>query len=363
MIRKLFFLSLVLFLFVSGCMKDDELWNFQRSAQYLPIKGLFVTNQGNFMYGNASLSFYDPESKEVLNDVFFNANALPLGDVAQSMVVRDSLGYVVINNSGRIYIINVHTFALVGKITGLSSPRHLHFIDDSKAYVSDLYARSISIVNPRSMEVTGAIPVNNHDEDFSQHATEQMLQLDKYVYTNCWSFDNQILVIDSEQDRVVDSIEVIKQPNSMVLDHYQTLWVLCDGGFPESPYGHEPAGLMRISAGSGEAEILHRFREGAMPRSLKINGSGDTLFFLNQGVYSYPVRSERAPELLIDSPYPEGYQGGFYSLEVDPASSELYVADAMDFVQRGNIYRYTAAGILVDTFQAGIGPGGFCFKP
>jgi len=361
--RKQFCLILAICFILAGCMKDDEIWDFQRSEHYLPFNGLFVTNQGNFMYGNASLSYYDPESREVLNDVFYNTNALPLGDVAQSMVVRDSLGYVVINNSGRVYIFNVHTFEMVGKITGLTSPRYLHFINDSKAYVTDLYARSISIVNPQSMELTGAIPVNNHESDFNQHATEQMLQVDKYVYTNCWSFDNQILVIDSESDRVVDSIEVIKQPNSMVLDRYQSLWVLCDGGFPDSPYGYEPAGLMRIRAGSGQAEIVHRFAEGAQPRSLKINGSGDTVFFVNQAVYAYPVSSDREPEILIESPYPDGYQGGFYALEVDPLSSELYVADAMDFVQRGRIFRYTPGGKLVDSFLAGIGPGGFCFKP
>jgi DNA-binding beta-propeller fold protein YncE len=344
-------------------MKDDDLWNFERSVHAIPFKGLFICNQGNFMYGNASLSYYDPETREVLNDVFFNTNALPLGDVAHSMVVRDSLGYVVLNNSGRIYIVHTHTFEVVGKITGLTSPRFMHFINESKAYVSDLYARSIAIVNPLSMEVTGSIPVSNHESDFSQHATEQMVQVDKYVYTNCWSYDNQILVIDSQTDRVVDSIEVIKQPNSMVLDRYQTLWVLSDGGFPESPYGYELPGLMKIDAGSGEAELVHRFSEGALPSGLSINGSGDTLYFLNGGVYRHAVGSMKDPELIIDSPYPAGVQGGFYALEVDPVSSELYVADAMDFVQRGMVYRYTPDGEAVDAFLAGIGPGRFCFKP
>lgn len=149
----------------------------------------------------------------------------------------------------------------------------------------------------------------------------------------------------------------------MVLDRYHSLWVLCDGGFPGSPYGYELPGLMRIQAGSGEAEIVHRFSEGNLPKSLKINEMGDTLYFLNQGVYRYPVLSERAPELLIESPYPEGYPGGFYALEVDPESSELYVADALDFVQQGRVFRYTPGGDLLDSFQAGIGPGGFCFKP
>lgn len=363
MIRKLTCLIIPVLILLAGCMKDDELWNFERSVQEFPFKGLFVCNQGNFMYGNASLSYYDPETMEVLNEVFFNTNALPLGDVAHSMLVRDSLGYVVLNNSGRIYILNTHTFKLVGKITGLTSPRYMHFISESKAYVTDLYARSIAIVNPLSMEVTGSIAVNNHESGFSQHATEQMVQVDKYVYTNCWSYDNQILVIDSQTDRVVDSIEVLKQPNSMVLDRHQTLWVLSDGGFPESPYGYELPGLMKIEAGSGKAEIVHRFSQGSMPRSLSINGSGDTLYFLDGGVYRYAVGSMREPELLIDSPYPSGAQGGFYALEVDPVSTELYVADVIDFVQRGIVYRFTPQGVAVDTFQTGIGPGGFCFKP
>lgn len=363
MIRKFCCILIPVLVLLAGCMKDDELWNFERSSYDLPFEGLFVINQGNFMYGNASLSYYDPETREVLNEVFFSTNALPLGDVAHSMVIRNSLGYAVVNNSGRIYVFHAQSFELVGKITGLTSPRYMHFINDSKAYVTDLYARSIAIVNPLSLEVIGSIAVNNQESGFSQHATEQMVQVDKYVYTNCWSFDNQILVIDSEKDQVVDSIEVIKQPNSMVLDRYKTLWVLCDGGSPESSYGYEQAGLMKVEAGSGKAEIVHRFSEGALPRSLKINGSGDTIYYLNDGVYRKAVADDDEPELFLESPYPKGYQGGYYALEVDPLTSELYLADALDFVQRGLVYRYNQAGDVVDTFQTGIGPGGFCFKP
>jgi len=344
-------------------MKDDELWENDQEDYPLSNSGLFVVNEGNFTYGNASLSYYDMDRQEVHHDVFFGTNALPLGDVAHSMTIRDSLGYVVVNNSGRIYIINVKTFEYVGKITGLTSPRYIHFVNDTKAYVTDLYARAIAIVNPQTREITGSIPVGNGNSDFFQHSSEQMLQLDKYVYVNCWSYDNQILIVDSELDRVVDSIEVLKQPNSMVLDKYNALWVLSDGGFQESPYGYEAPGLLRIKAGTGEVEIIHRFGAGDRPSELKINGDGDTLYYINNHVFRYATDGVLDPERFIISPYQMSGAGGYYTLEVDPVSSNLYVADAIDHLQRGKIYRHNASGEAVDTFSAGITPGAFCFNP
>lgn len=361
---RILLLSLLMSATLFSCMKDEKLWNFDR-LDAEKHQGVFVVNEGNFTYGNASLSFYDLESGELLNDVFFESNALPLGDVAFSMTIRDSLAYVVVNNSGRIYVMNASTFAYVGKITGLTSPRHMHFISDEKAYVSDLYARAISIVNPITMEVTGSIDVSKPEGGFQQHSTEQMLQYDKYVYTNCWSFDNTVLVIDTEKDEVLDSIEVIKQPNSMVLDRHSNMWVLSDGGFEGSPYGYELPGLMKIEAGSREAVLVYRFEKGEEPTELHINGGGDTLWFLNRHLYNLPLETgnKREPEIFVESPYGEGHNGGFYGLNIDPASSEIYLSDAVDFVQRGLVYRIAPNGVPLDTLRVGISPSAFCFKP
>lgn len=366
MIRKpkIWFPFLFLVIVCNACMDDDR-WLEMNNQISIDIEqsGLFVVNEGNFMYDNASLSFYQIDSMKVLNSVFFRTNGVVLGDVAYSMSIRDSLGYIVVNNSGKVFAININTFEYAGVIEGLTSPRHIHFINDQKAYVTDLYAKSIAIIDPSTFEVIGQIDVDNPGSDFYQHPTEEMVQFGKYVFTNCWSYDNKILVIDSDTDQVVDSIEVPRQPNSLVIDKNHKIWSLSDGGFAGNPYGQDIPALVRIDAETREIEETIQFDMHDNPSALKINGSGDTLYFINQHVYSLPVGTAAEAEMLIESPYKGSYDGGFYGLAVDPSSGDIYLADAIDNVQQGLVYRYKPNGMAVDTFKVGIIPGAFCFKP
>ncbi len=351
---------------LSSCMK-----NTTSSPLHENKKGhdVFIINQGNFGYGNSSLSYYDPVAKTVINNVFYGTNGLPLGDVANSMVTRDSLGYIVVNNSGKIYIINENTFQYVGKITGFTSPRNMCFISDSKAYVTDMYSKTIQVVNPKTMQITDSINIDNHNPDFTQHTSEQVVLYNGLAFVNSWSYDDKILVVNTNTDQVVDSITVTKQPNTMVLDKNDHLWVLSDGGYSGSPYGQVNAALTEIDAKTRQVMKTFTFPEmAASPTGLCLNPSGDTLYFLkpsaygttisSPGVYAMSISDQNLPALPV---IPQDNRS-FYALGVDPGNGTIYVSDAKDYSHSGEVYVYSPAGQVQDSLTAGIIPGGFCFK-
>lgn len=336
-----------------GCMRweDRETESFESRGQ-----GLFIVNEGNFQYGNATLSYYDPASMTVDNEIFIRANGFKLGDVANSMTVYDEKGWICVNNSQVIFAIDLSTFREVGRIENLTSPRFIHFVSPDKAYVTQLYDNRIFIVNPRSYAVTGHIDIP--DMTPQQGSTEQMVQFGKYVFVNCWSYQNRIFKIDTSLDRVVASIEVGLQPRSILIDRNGKLWALTDGGYEGSPFGYEAPTLTRIDAESMAVERVFRFRKGDQLAALTANGNRDTIYWINNDVWRMDVSSPRLP--VRPFLHPQGTR--YYDLTVNPVNSEVYVADAIDYQQQGIIYRYSPDAELIDQFYVGITPGAFAWK-
>ncbi len=351
-------------LLLASCMR----WEYGEQEQFnLLGEGVFITNEGNFSYGGASLSFYDPQNNHIENEVFYRANAMKLGDVAQSMVVRNGVGWVVVNNSHVVFAIDVETLREVGRITDLPSPRYICFASDEKAYISQIDSDRIIVVNPKTFEVTGEIicPMTTH---YRTGSTEQMAIVGDYLFVTCWSYQKRVLKIDTRTDEVVAYVDIGVQPKSMVVDKNEKLWVVSDGGYEGNVIGYEPATLYRINP---ETLVVEReFKLGLNSSSdatrtasrLKISDTGDTLYWIDNGVWRMPIDAEDLP----GEPFIAAIEGEnrslYYALGVAPVTEEVYVGDALDYQQRSVVYRYSREGELLDTFTAGVIAGDFCWK-
>jgi YVTN family beta-propeller protein len=318
----------------------------------LPFRenGIFIVNQGNYTYANASLSYYNPDEKTVQQNVFYETNGVPLGDVAQSIAIQGDTAYVVVNNSGFIYAINRHNGEFIGKLTGFESPRQILFVNPQKAYVSDLYANYITVVSPLTTEVIKQI--------YLGRSTEAMMMVDDRVFVAHWSDYNQMLnnnllsVIDSETDQIIDSVIVGKEPNSMVVDNNGKLWVLCSGGYMND----ELPSLWQIDPSTLQVTKEMRFANiNSNPTCLSINRKDNQLLYLNGGIYQVNPEQPMIPSNI----FIEQGEHNFYALYVFPENGELYASDAGNYLSNGYVYRYNADGNEIDHFEAGIMPGAF----
>ncbi len=354
-IKHLLFLSVALL--AAGCSDNTP---------HIPTPppnttGVYVCNEGNFNYSNASLSFYDPKADVATQEIAltYQRQVFPLGDICQSMAILGDRGYVVVNNSSKIYIFDLETNEYVGGITDLPSPRYVAFAGNTKGYVSDMISPSITIFDPQTCQKTGTVKVGR--------STEQLLRYETSLFACNWSYGNQIYRIDTQTDKAVDSLTVTLQPGSMALDKNGKLWVLSDGAYFGSPVGQEMPALTRIDAKTFRIEQV--FPLGDMdcsPSRLTTDGAGEKLFFLvnytstgKDGVYAMDVTASSLPtEPFISKP-----GVWFYGLGVDPDGGDIYVSDAIDFMQRGMVYRYSPSGLTpLGEFTAGIGPSSFCFR-
>ena len=157
-----------------------------------------------------------------------DVNGRPLGDVPNSMEIFGDKAYIVVNNSGKIEVIKKSNLESVKTITGLISPRNIGFVSSSKAYVTSMYSDSLIIINLTDNSISGYIDLRRSSESI-------VIAGDKAFVAN-WVGGNEVMVIDNTTDEVVDSIEVGIEPESMVFDRNNMLWVLCNGGWMQGKF-------------------------------------------------------------------------------------------------------------------------------
>ncbi len=347
---------------VASCSDDDSPNpNIPSSA----LGGYFIVNEGGFGNANTSLSYYDRTNDTILNNVFENANGRPLGDQAQSMTVIGDRGFIVVQSSAKIEVINTEDFTSVATITeGIVSPRHLIGVDANKAYVTDWGADGITgtvkVIDLTTYEVTATVPMGEGSNGL-------VLVNDKVYVANGGGFghDSTLMVLDTNTDTVIDTIVVGDNPSSLVVDANGDLWaagggfVSYDADFSIIEEESTPGFIVKLeNNATARQSVTIRLPADQIsvgPSNLTTNTAQTELYFrYTGGVYSISLTATALPgQPLIDQ--------NFYGLGVDPVSGEILGGEAPNFSSDGTFYRFSDNGELLKQYTVGIAPNGFAF--
>ena len=280
---------------------------------------VLIGNEGNFQYGNASLSSYNKITNETNHGIYENINQSNLGDVLHNIIHIDHELYLVINNSGKIIIIDDETFLFKREINQLNSPRKIIKVNNGKYYITDLYANAIHVYD--SYENTlDEIKVSGWCEDLIYHNGK--------VYV-CNVENDLIYLIDSNNNLIIDSIPVNENPKVIQQDNLNQLWVLSGG----NRQNNISASISLINPETHEiVREISLPNDESSPASLRINNSTNEVYFINNHVYKINNIEDSNPEIIW-----ENTGENFYNLEIDPYTNDIYLTNAKDYVQNGSL--------------------------
>lgn len=338
--KRILIICLAIFLF--GCKKEEG-----TDVQILdPAKTkVVVLNQGNFRSSNSSVDIYYPEDHQLQEGVFSSNNEMrPLGDIAQSAIRMNNELWIVVNNSSKIEIVNPQTFKSIGKLDGLNSPRYILPIDQNKAYVSDLYEDKIYVIDLANRSVSKTLNTGGW--------TEEMLLIGQNALV-CMPDDNRVAVWDAVADTLIKNILTNRSPQALEKDANGMIWVSFSGGYNEAS-----PGLHRIDPTTLDIDRSMIFSDISKSISnIALSQDGQSLYYQMGDIFKISIEDT----VLASSAMIQANGKNFYAMNTDPSNGDLYLSDAIDFQQRGIVYRYSPNGQLIHQFKSGLIPGFFYF--
>jgi len=349
--KRMWITPAVVLLLLAACTKETP-----APGKY--ENGVWIINEGGFNGNNASVSFYDPETGKVTGEVFLTENLRPLGDVLQSMCIHRGKGYLVVNNSRKVEVVDIHTFRSLHTITGVDYPRYFLGVDETKGYLTDgNYQGRVYVVDLETCEITGQIPAGS--------GPEAMVKAGNKVFvanSGGWGYDSTLTVIDAVTDEVLHTVKVGDQPVDLALDADGYVWVLCQGKVVwnqnfSAIVAETPSRLVRVDPAIYEVTGWEIGTTGDYfnPKRMALYAPGDIMYFEEAGgVYALDLSAPEIPSDPLITLQP-------YGLEVDPDNGEIYVLTPGGGDQPGSLQRYLPNGEEVQSVSVGYFPNGAVF--
>ncbi len=324
----------------------------------IQVEGIYIVNEGQFRSNNGSITLMDPGTGKAVNNYFANNNKdRSPGDIIMDLAFSSDKGYIVVNNSQKLVIVDKENFEQSDLIPEISYPRQFLPINQDKGYLtngssSDGSKGEVLIIDLKDNIITDTIKVGKGPED--------MVKVDNKVFVSNnggWSSDNTVSVIDISSDKVIETVEVEDTPRDMVKDKNNNVWVFCNGPYTQDE-GFTNSKLVKINNSSSDYQT-RTFDIGKISTNgyylLAIGTDKEMLYFVGEkGVYEMNISDSNAPTEPIIDRIP-------YGLDVNPENGNIYCmvpkTDA-----KGYLLRFNKDHTLKDSIQVGYNPNAVVFE-
>jgi len=318
------------------------------------LKGIFVVCEGSFGNANGDITFYNLGSTQTIMSLFYSVNNVLLGDVAESFAVVDTLGFIVVNNSQKVTVVNMKNFKVVKTIEGFSYPRSVVRANDKKVYVSngngysDNYIYSIDLV---SLTKSDSLQLTT--------GPEKLIKVNSKLYVAIaggWNNDGSSIVeIDPTTFTITNTFEVASVPIDLTADKDNNIWVYCKGVASYDANWNATYSNSGISKINVSTKMVNTFPFITMSASginnIAASKDGRMIYYINDGLYGMSITDGTLPVSKIVDQL-------FYGMNVDPESGNIICLDAVNSKATG----YNASGTEQFSFETATFPNAVVFS-
>lgn len=342
---KRFFNFSVLFAasFLFAACSDDE--PSAESANPNSRNVCYVLNSGDWKSNNSSLTMYDVESGEVVQNYFELQNGRCLGNTANDMIVYGGKMYIAVAGESTIEVTTLDAIS-VGQIKCDAQPRYLA-AHGGKVYAT-YYDGHVARIDTLSLEVEAKVKVGRNPEQLAVCGNRLYVANSGGMdYNTEIGYDNTVSVVLLSSFAEVGKLQVVMNPANVVSDG-TGVYVASYGN-----YADVPSTLQYISP-DGSVKVVEKcsnmtemcFNAGVLYGffSQYDENWNATVSYVSYNPRTEAIESPWIKEQQLPSPYKIS------------AAGEYVCVTSSDYINDGDAYLYNIKGELLHEIPAGLNP-------
>ena len=334
---------ILMILLNTSCSKD----NGQSESDIDFSKGVFIVNEGPFGSGTGTITYFNPETDSLIQDVFSRQNlGRPLGNIAQAMIAAGDKYFISVNNAGKIVVVNRKDFKLLTEITEVSVPRYFAVAGDEllvSAWGPDFNSGEVVVIDVKSMAIKSRIAVGGSPEGIYVAGNRAYVAL-----STVGNPSRSYAIINIAEQKVEKYIDVCDNPKFIAQASGEELWVICSGNTDFSNPANSTSGAL-VKVVNDVVEDNFILPNGA--NYLYFNNAGTTAYFTEGSkIQSIDLTSGNISDVFTSDYF-------IYAFAFDPGRELFFVSDPGDFSSRGRVEILNKSGQILRKIEAGVATG------